>query len=322
MPENASVTILVADDDPEIVHLLSEFLERSGFQVLRASDGLEALEKIRAQHPDIAVLDRHMPGLDGFSVCRLLRQDPLFEHMPLVILSAAAERESKIAGLDLGADDFIAKPVDMDELLARVRMILRRTQMGLDANPLTHLPGNASIENRVRQALASGRPLAVLYLDLNQFKAYNDVYGYDAGNRVIRETAHLLIRLKGELETIDFVGHIGGDDFIVLSSPEHMEDVAARIAKEFDALAPGFYTPEDRTRGVIVTADRRGQIREFPIISVAMGVCHNAARTLESFAQISQICTELKRHAKEKGGSVYVIDRRSDPPAAESPAAA
>ncbi|HVA66753.1 MAG TPA: response regulator [Elusimicrobiota bacterium] len=312
MDEKTAARILIADDDPEILHLLKEFLERSGLSVLPAADGLEALEKIRSQRPDIAILDRHMPGLDGFSVCRLLRQDPLFEHMPLVILSAASERESKIAGLDLGADDFIAKPVDMAELLARVRMILRRTQMGLDANPLTHLPGNASIQNRVQRALQDEKPLAVLYLDLNQFKAYNDAYGYDAGNRVIRETGDLLIRLKKSMEEMEFVGHIGGDDFIVLTSPANMEAVAARITAEFDVLAPSFYSPEDRERGVIVAADRRGQVREFPIITVAIGICHNGFRRLESFAQISQIGTELKRHAKEKGGSVYVVDRRAD----------
>jgi len=312
MDEKGAARILIADDDPEILHLLKEFLERSGLTVLSAADGLEALEKIRSLRPDIAILDRHMPGLDGFSVCRLLRQDPLFEHMPLVILSAASERESKIAGLDLGADDFIAKPVDMDELLARVRMILRRTQMGLDANPLTHLPGNASIQNRVQRALKDEKPLAVLYLDLNQFKAYNDAYGYDAGNRVIRETGDLLIRLKKSMEEMEFVGHIGGDDFIVLTSPANMEAVAARITAEFDALAPSFYSPEDRARGVIIAADRRGQVREFPIITVAIGICHNGFRRLESFAQISQIGTELKRHAKEKGGSVYVVDRRAD----------
>ncbi len=312
MAENTPIHILLADDDPEIVRLLSDFLRRHGLAVETATDGLEALEKIRGLSPDLAILDRHMPGLDGFSVCRLLRQDPLFEHMPLVILSAAAERENKIAGLDLGADDFISKPVDMDELLARVRMILRRTKMGLDANPLTHLPGNASIENRINTALRENRPLAVLYLDLNQFKAYNDAYGYEAGNRVILETGNLLIRLKQEMGEISFVGHIGGDDFIVLTEPSVMEPVAKRITAEFDALARTFYTPEDLRRGKIIGKDRRGQVREFPIISVAIGICHNGARRLESFAQISQIGAELKRHAKENPGSAYVIDRRAD----------
>ena len=314
MNARADARILLADDDPEILILLKDFLAQSGFSVETATDGLDALDKIRSSSPDIAVLDRHMPGLDGFSVCRLLRQDPLFEHLPLIILSAAAERESKIAGLDLGADDFVAKPVDLDELLARIRMILRRTKKGLDANPLTHLPGNASIENRIQIALRNNRPLAVLYLDLNEFKAYNDAYGYEAGNRVIQETGRLLIRIKKESGAVDFVGHIGGDDFIVLTAPADMEAIAARITGEFDKLSPGFYTPEDRSRGKITSTDRRGRVREFTFISVAIGVCHNAGRALESFAQISQIGTELKRYAKEKGGSVYVIDRRTDGP--------
>lgn len=302
--------ILVADDEPDLLLIMKETLEREGFRVETAEDGAQALAAIRRDPPDIAVLDLRMPHVDGFGVARALRDDPLYEHLPVIILTASGTRDSKIEGLNLGADDFITKPVDILELLARIRMIMRRNRLGLDASPLTHLPGNVSIETRIEEALAKHKALAVLYIDLNQFKAFNDAYGYDAGDHVLKATGQLLIRVtrpRGE-----FVGHIGGDDFIVLSGPEKMEELAREICAEFDKIAPGFYNEADRARGTIVSKDRQGREREFPFLSVAIGICHNKARKLVSYAQISQLGAELKKHAKQKSGSAYVIDRRKD----------
>jgi diguanylate cyclase (GGDEF)-like protein len=304
------VRILVADDEPDLLTVMRETLESQGFLVDTAADGAEALEAIRKSPPDIAVLDLKMPHMDGFQVCEALREDPLYEHLPVIILSASGNRVSKIQGLNLGADDFITKPVDILELLARIKMILRRNRSGLDASPLTHLPGNVSIETRVEQALTKSAPLAVLYIDLNQFKAFNDAYGYDAGDHVLKATAQLLTsiaRPHGE-----FVGHIGGDDFIVLTTPERMEELAKEIVAEFDKIAPGFYNEEDRKRGKITSKDRQGNVKEFPFVSAAIGICHNQQRRLLTYAQISQLGAELKKFAKQKAGSAYVIDRRKD----------
>ena len=224
--------ILIADDLPDLLQALKEILEREGFVVTAVGDGQSALDVIRADPPDIAVLDLKMPRLNGFQVCAALREDPLLENLPVIILSASGTRDSKVAGLDLGADDFITKPVDVRELLARIRMILKRSRQGIDANPLTRLPGNLAIESRVERAVADGRPLAVLYVDLNQFKAYNDAYGYDAGDKVLKGLARVLVeQLRGG--EAKFVGHIGGDDFIVLSTPDKMEPLAERICSAF-----------------------------------------------------------------------------------------
>ena len=302
--------ILIADDLPDLLAALTETLQREGYAVTAVGDGEAALSAIRSDPPDIAVLDLRMPKLDGFAVCRALRDDPLLENLPVVILSATGSRESKVEGLDLGADDFITKPVDIRELLARLRMILKRTRQGLDANPLTRLPGNLSIESRVERALRENKPLAVHYVDLNQFKAYNDAYGYDEGDRVIKALARVLVDQMGK--GADFVGHIGGDDFIVLSDIERMEPLAAEICRRFDGIAPSFYSDEDRARGAIVTVDRQGATREFPLLSVAIGICHNRDRRLKSFAQIAHLGAELKKVAKSKPGSAYVVDRRRD----------
>jgi diguanylate cyclase (GGDEF)-like protein len=304
--------ILIADDVPDLLDALKETLEREGYAVEAVGDGASALALIRANPPDIAVLDLKMPRLTGFEVCRALRDDPLLENLPVVILSASGSRESKIEGLDLGADDFITKPVDVRELLARIRMILKRTRQGLDANPLTRLPGNLSIESRIDRALAEKRALAVLYVDLNQFKAYNDAYGYDAGDRVLKSLARVLVDQVRAGGPADFIGHIGGDDFIALSTPDRMEDAARRICAEFDAVVPSFYSEEDRARGTIAAKDRLGVVREFPLLSVAIGICHNRDRALKNFAQIATLGAELKKAAKAKTGSAFVLDRRKD----------
>ncbi|MFI5362842.1 MAG: response regulator [Elusimicrobiota bacterium] len=304
--------ILIADDLPDLLQALKETLEREGFVVEAVGDGEAALAAIRADPPDIAVLDLKMPRLTGFEVCRALREDPLLENLPVVILSASASRESKIEGLDLGADDFITKPVDVRELLARIRMILKRTRQGLDANPLTRLPGNLSIESRIDRALAEKRPLAVLYVDLNQFKAYNDAYGYDSGDRVLKALSRTLVEQVRPGGPADFIGHIGGDDFIALSTPARMELAAANICAAFDAIAPSFYNDADRARGSIVAKDRLGAEREFPLLSVAIGICHNRDRALKNFAQVAALGAELKKAAKAKAGSAYVLDRRRD----------
>ncbi len=306
------VRILIADDIPDLLQALKDTLEREGFEVVAAGDGVSALEAIRADPPDIAVLDLMMPRMDGFAVCRALREDPLLENLPVVILSASGSRENKVEGLDLGADDFITKPVDIRELLARIRMILKRTRQGLDANPLTRLPGNLSIESRIERAISDAAPLAVLYVDLNQFKAYNDAYGYDYGDRVLKTLARVLVDQVRGGGPADFVGHIGGDDFIALSTPDRMEEAARRICAAFDAEVPSFYSESDRARNAIASKDRQGNLREFPLLSVAVGICHNKERALKNFAQVAALGAELKKAAKSRTGSAYVIDRRRD----------
>ena len=305
--------ILLADDEPDLLALMKETLEHQGFDVSTALDGNEALSAIRGNPPDIAIVDLVMPRCDGFTVCRELRKDPLFANLPIIILSASSSRDNKVEGLELGVDDFITKSVDIRELLARIRMILKRTRQGLDANPLSRLPGNLSIESRIEEAIASGKPLAVLYVDIDEFKSYNDCYGYDAGDQVIRAMSRILVRAaRQHAGPPDFVGHIGGDDFIVVTEPARMEELARRIIAEFDAAVPGFYSEADRQRGKIVSTDRQGNIREFPLLSVSIGICHNEGKKLESLAHVSQLGAELKKHAKGHPGSKYLIDRRKE----------
>ncbi|OGR43521.1 MAG: hypothetical protein A2X28_01045 [Elusimicrobia bacterium GWA2_56_46] len=292
---------------------MKETVEAAGFEVFIASDGREALRVIFETHPDIAVLDYNMPLKDGLTVAQDLKDNPLFAHIPIIICTAYGEKKTKLKGLSMGIDDYLIKPVDTDELVARIRMILKRNKQVLDTNPLSKLPGNPSIQARVEREIRQGSSFAVLYLDLNNFKAFNDIYGFEAGDRVLKATANLLVKLTIRNENSrDFIGHIGGDDFIIITEFGKAEELAGRIAAAFDEISPSFYTREDRERGHIVSTDRQGNIKQFPFLSISIGIVHNTIRPLASFAQVSNIGSELKKAAKGREKSAYIVDRRKD----------
>ena len=312
-PKALKPRVLIADDQTELLMLMKETVEAAGFEVFIASDGAEALRVIFETHPDIAVLDYNMPVKDGLLVAQSLKDNPLFAHIPIMICTSFSEKKTKLKGLSMGIDDYLIKPVDTDELIARIRMILKRNKLVLDTNPLSKLPGNPSIQARVERELQQGGAFAVLYLDLNNFKAYNDIYGFESGDRIIKATANLLVKLTIHNENSrDFIGHIGGDDFIIVTGFEKAEELAGRIVAAFDEIAPSFYGKEDRERGYIISTDRQGNIKKFPFLSIAIGIVHNKLRPLLSFAHVSNIGSELKKAAKGRDKSAYILDRRKD----------
>jgi len=305
--------VLLADDQTELLILMKERLEEEGFNVVAAADGEEALQMVFQHHPDIAVLDYNMPFKDGLKIAQELKDNPLFAHIPIIIVTGEGKRDVKIKGLSMGIDDYLVKPVDTDELVARIRMILKRNKQVLDTNPLSKLPGNPSIQARIEREIARKSTFAVLYLDLNNFKAYNDAYGFEAGDYVIKTTANLLVKLTIQNEnTEDFIGHIGGDDFIIITSFERAEFLCKRITGAFDEISPSFYNERDRKSGYIISTDRQGNVKKFPFLSISIGVVHNSLKPLTSFAQISNIGAELKKVAKREEKSAYFFDRRKD----------
>lgn len=303
---------VVADDDPDIRDILRITLEAEGFEVVEAEDGPSALERIRAHNPHVVILDSKMPGLDGEEVCRVLKKDILLRHLPVLLVTAKGETADKVKGLGAGADDYIVKPFSPVELAARVAMILRRTAQALDANPLTKLPGNTSIMEELERRLGRGGPLAVCTIDLDQFKAFNDAYGFRRGDEVIRQTARILLEaLQKHGTPEDFLGHIGGDDFVVITTPAVVDRVTAAILQETGPALAKLYDPEDRQRGYIEGKDRSGQPSRFRLLSASIAVVTNERRALTHVAEIAQIEAELKEWAKSHGGNQIVKDRRT-----------
>jgi len=308
--EERKPVVLIADDQPELLYIMKQFLTKSGFETVAAEDGKEALRAVFAKSPDIIVLDYLMPHKNGLEITKILKDNPLFAHIPIVICTGYSDKQTKLQGLAMGVDDYLIKPVDLDELIVRLKMILKRNKLVLDTNPLSKLPGNPSIQSRVEKTIQSGAKFAVLYLDLNNFKAYNDTYGFEAGDRVIKATANLLVKLTIKSEdSKDFIGHIGGDDFIIVTSYGRGEKLAAEIVSEYDKIAPSFYNETDRENGFIISTDRSGNIKKFPLVSISVGLVTNGRRKLESLAQISNIGAELKKCAKARcAGSCFVSE--------------
>ena len=193
--------ILIADDDSDILDVIRITLEAEGYEVIEAHDGQEAVNMIKKSTPDLLITDFKMPKICGDEVCRILKQDILIQHMPIIMLTGKGEITDKIYGINAGADDYMVKPFEPQELVARVKMVLRRTARDLDANPLTRLPGNVSIINELRIRITKNELFAVCYVDLDKFKAFNDKYGFEKGDEVIKNTARILISSAQEKGT-------------------------------------------------------------------------------------------------------------------------
>ncbi|MBU0547963.1 MAG: response regulator [Candidatus Omnitrophica bacterium] len=307
------IRILIADDDPDIRDVLKITLTEENYETIEAKNGEEALEIIRSKPLDLVLLDYKMPKMDGLQLCDLIKKDLLLAHLPIIMVTGKGEISDKIDGIDSGADDYIVKPFEPKELLARIRMVLRRTKRDLEANPLTRLPGNVAILNELSNCIVNKKPYAVCYIDLDKFKAYNDKYGFEHGDDVIRETARILLGAAKEYgNPQDFVGHIGGDDFVVITTPDLSDKICERIIRDFDKISPSFYNKEDKDNGFIVGYDRQKQIHKIRLLSVSIGVVTNTTRDITHVAQVGEIGAELKKMAKNLEKSNYVKDKRQD----------
>src|SRR5437899_8948015 len=254
--------VLVVEDDEATRGALRALLDDAGYQSDGARDGESAVGVIRDSRPDLVVLDLGLPGMSGADVHRQLRRDPRTRFLPIVFLTAHSNRQVRLAELEAGAEDFITKPYDADELLARVGAAVRRWSGMRAVNPLSGLPGNPTITEEIESRLARGEDFALLYVDIDRFKEFNDHYGFTRGDCVITMLAEIVMRAAGTNQR--FVGHIGGDDFVLLARADEAETIAEKITRTFDESICALYDPEDRARGWIEAHDRRGKLRRTP----------------------------------------------------------
>jgi diguanylate cyclase (GGDEF)-like protein len=307
-------TVLVVDDDTDIARFIEINLRLEGFDVRVAHDGEQAEQSIDAETPDLVLLDVMMPKVDGVELCRRLRANPATANLPVIMLTAKSLSADKVVGLTAGADDYIIKPFDTLELVARVRSTLRRNAEMRAVSPLTGLPGNHRIEEELADRVTKAKPFAVLYLDLDNFKAFNDCYGFLRGDEVITLLATAARRAVMEAgEPAPFLGHIGGDDFVVVCQSEQAEALAHRVVDVFDSSAPRLHDPRDSDRGYIEVTDRQGTARRFPLVSVSIGIAMSGARMFIDKREVVDVATEMKKVAKTKLGSSVAIDRRGTP---------
>lgn len=300
--------ILIIDDDEVARALIAGILESTKHYIVNTGEnGVEGIRMAIRENPALIILDIVLPKMDGFEVCKILRSDIATRYIPIIMLSVKSGVNDRIEGLLMGADDYMSKPFHHDELIARVDSLLRRNEISLDANPLTRLPGNISIERELMKRLADNRRFAVGYADLDNFKAFNDKYGFTMGDRVIFDTGHII---KNAVTSHDFVGHIGGDDFVFMTFPEGIDRVCRKIISEFDREIPKYYDEVSRYRGYIESKNRGGESVRFDLMSISIAVVTNRERSFTHFAEIGEIGAELKKYLKTMPGSNYLVDRR------------
>jgi len=306
----APQTILVIEDDQRVGDMLLATLQLEGYSASRAWTGEEGLLTAQRDVPGLMIVDLTLPGIDGFSVVEQLRADLKTAHIPIIMLSASHETRHKVRAFESGVDDYLTKPFSVEELLARIRARMHPRESYL--SPLTGLPAGKRIEQAITQQLAMGGLWALVYFDLDNFKAYNDTYGFVQGNYLIELMAQIAADcLREEGAPNDFLGHIGGDDFLIVTTPDHVAPLCEGIMRRWDAESRTLYAESDLARGTLEALDRQGRPQRFPLVCVSLGVVTNERRPIASIEEISQTAAEVKAKAKSLSGSGYYVDQRT-----------
>ena len=302
--------LLLAESDRDVARYLQQSLSIDGLQVEVVHDGLTALRRASTDLPDLVLAASPLDGLDGLELIRRLRARSSTAALPAIVLTEQDTSGSAVAALLAGADDCVAKPFDTLELLARVRTVLRRTADVREVSPLTGLPGNHRIDAEIASRAGRGLPYAVCYVDLDEFKSYNDAYGFQRGDELLLALAGCLTTAaERAAEPLVFVGHVGGDDFVVVCTPQQAEPLGAAVVTAFDALLSGHYDSVDVARGCLEVVDRRGELRRHPLVTVSLGIALMTGGSRQP-REVVAAAAEMKSVAKRQPGSVVAVDRR------------
>ena len=311
--ETINKKILVIDDEESICELIKDILTKEGFEVLIATNGNDGLNKVFKETPDLVIVDCVLPDIDGYTVVKKIREEQIFANLPIIMLTVKDTEQDEITGLNSGVDDYLTKPFRPAVLLTRIKTLIKRKLSSLSVNPLTFLPGNILIQAEVERRLNQKIPFVLLYIDISHFKSFNDRYGFALGDNVIKTTSKILLDTVKKFGNVDdFVGHIGGDDFVIITTEEKYKRISEEIIKLFDEIAPQFYDPQDRQKGFIVVENRQGVLQEFPIMMIRIVAVSTKRTKITHYAQISNIAAELKKYAKQFNKSILVEERRTE----------
>lgn len=305
--------ILVVDDDDDILRFVQFNLEVEGFGVLTARDGETALRLAQQHRPDLAVVDLMMPGVDGVELTRRLRSNPTTSPIPIIMLTAKSATVDKVVGLTAGADDYVLKPFDNMELVARIRSMLRRAREFRESSPLTGLPGNNRILREITGRAEQRSPFAVGHVDIDRFKTVNDAYGFSRGDEFIKALATCLQNAANAVEGDPpaFIGHVGGDDFVIVCTPKQIRPLTEHAIRGFIQAADELSDPDDAARGYLEIVDRRGTVQRAALVTISIGVGLSTSRSFQDPREVIAAASEMKSVAKSQPGSYVAIDRRT-----------
>lgn len=287
--------LLIVEDDNDIATMLRIYFASQGYEVDIASRGGEALEKTRHNLPHLIILDIMLPDFDGFEVCRTLRTNTRTSHVPIIFLTQKDERSDKLQGLELGADDYITKPFDIEELKLRVQRAIARAEQQSLTDPRSGLPSGRLIEDQLRRIIQS-EGWALMDLRINSFSAFTEVYGFVAGDDVLRFTAMLLNEVVDQLGTPqDFIGHVGGSNFILITAQDRAEVIRKTIKERFAQEVLAHYNFVDREQGYLLVTDDSGRTIKTPLMTLAVGVISPKDHTFTDIREITELAAEARR---------------------------
>ncbi len=306
--------VLVVDDDEQVTRLVKRVLERAGFECVAVNDGHTAHDAAVEWRPDIILLDLMLGDTTGDQILATLRADFRTRLIPVVFLTVRDSLQDKVEHLLAGADDYVTKPFVPEELIARLRAVMSRSTTARELSPLTGMSGNSDILREISRRLAQHERFTVLYPDIDSFKSYNDHYGFLRGDDVIKTLATIILEvLEQNYSPQHFAGHVGGDDFVILTDPNVAETLANEIIRRFDAASPALYDPADRQQGWIESKERSGATVRSPMVSVSIGIVNAEPGSYASAAALAARAAEVKGVAKRMPGSKWVLDRRRAP---------
>lgn len=286
-------------------------LEAKGYQLITCASIKTAVGLFLEDPPDLLVVEKGFAGNGDLDLIRVASGCLQKTNIPILLVLT---REEMAAGLDwrlLPVDDLVESPVAPEELLLRIQLAEARMNRVFDNNPLSKLPGNTSILNAIQSALANAEPMAVCYVDIDNFKPYNDHYGFSRGDEVILMVARVIVNVIDQIARQEsFIGHVGGDDYVFIVPEEKMVEVCERILANFEAVRNLFIEPEDVHQGGFVEKDRQGRETRFGLLSISIAVIPTGHGKFQHFGQVAAVASQVKHKVKALDGSNYLIDRR------------
>ena len=290
--------LLIVEDDIDIANMLEIYFGGLHYEVDIAARGSEALEKTRQRLPHLIVLDIMLPDIDGYEVCRALRTYTRTSHIPVIFLTQKDDRSDKLQGLELGADDYITKPFDIEELRLRVYNAIARSERESLTEPHTNLPSGQLIEDQLRRIIHK-EGWAFIDIRLNHFEAFKEAYGFVASDNILRFTAMLIGEVIDEYGTInDFVGHTGNDHFVILTSDDCSAVIRERLIQRFSEEILTHYNYIDRQKGYIQYSGNGGRTEQSPVISIGIGVVSPSEHEFTDIREITELAAEARRIEK------------------------
>ena len=294
--------LLVVEDDIDIGNMLKIYFSGMDFDVDVAVRGSDALEKTKQVLPHLIVLDIMLPDIDGYEVCRNLRTSMRTSHIPVIFLTQKDERSDKLQGLELGADDYITKPFDIEELKLRVQGAIRRSERESLTDPRSGLPAGRLIEEQLRRIIRE-KGWALLDAGINNFDSFKNVYGFVAGDDVLRFSAMMIGEVVDEVGNLsDFIGHAGGDNFIIITTEEKAEAIKARLKERFDKEVQTHYNFMDRQQGFIQSPTADGTTVKVQFMNMLIGVVSPSQHSFADIREITELSAEARRQDVAAGG--------------------